>query len=143
MAMVLAAGSCGRSEMIRRPDPSFHEYSWACASDGVNAHSTAASRTLRAIFWCELVSLTEVDPSHKARGLPHRCNDLRGFIDPAPTILQCRLQKRFDRRRHPLEEFVDAGGVLAAGFGEIRPPAAAAADDGGDFLDDPPGLDAR
>src|SRR3954447_2905308 len=129
--------------MIKRPDPSFHEYSCACAIDGVNAHSTAASRAFRTIFSCELNRLAEVSLPDKAKGLPRCCNDLRGFIGPAPTILQSKLQKRFHGRGDLLNEFVDPRRILAARFGEIGASAAAAADDRGDFLHDPSGLDPR
>src|SRR4029453_4493282 len=47
---VLAAGSRGWSDTMSRPDASVHEYSWACASEGVSAQSAAAMRTGRTIF---------------------------------------------------------------------------------------------
>ena len=72
-----------------------------------------------------------------------RCNRLELLQNRAPIRILRRSGEQFlQHRGHRREQLVDLRGVLAAGLGEVRPAAAAAADDRRQLLDELAGLDA-
>src|SRR6266542_1707160 len=128
--------------MIMRPAASRHEYSCACASEGVSTQSAAAIRVFRSIFPFELNSLAWIRPPAQGKGPAAFYQALTGSLSvQASRFCTHGLQKRAHHVRRPSNQLVDLRRVLSAGLRKVGASAAAAADDGSEFLDDASGLD--